>query len=86
MNNKIDNHTKKERARRLIEVSQELEIKYMEKFMNQEVEVLVEENIDGYSVGHTGNFIHVKIKGEYPHNEMKKATIKRIEYPYCIAE
>ena len=59
MDKKIDNREKKDRARRLIEVSEELEIKYMEKFINREVEVLVEEHKDGYSIGHTGNFLHI---------------------------
>lgn len=86
MTGKIDNHEKKERARRLIEESVELETNYMNKFKNKEVEVLVEEQKDGYSIGHTGNFLHVKIKGYYPHNEMVNVTITDVEYPYCLAE
>ena len=84
MDQKIDNREKKDRARRLIEVSEELEIKYMEKFINREVEVLVEEHKDGYSIGHTGNFLHVKFKGDYPVNEFVKVKIEKIDYPYCI--
>ena len=86
LDGKIDGGEKKKRARQLIEVSEELEINYMKKFINKEVEVLIEEVIDGYSYGHTGNFLHVKIRGEYPHNEMITVTIKDIEYPYCIGE
>ena len=86
LDGKIDGGEKKNRARQLIEVSEELEINYMNKFINKEVEVLIEEVIDGYSYGHTGNFLHVKIRGEYPHNEMITVTIKDIEYPYCIGE
>lgn len=84
MDGKIDEHEKKERSRRLIEVSHELEMNYMKKFINKEVDVLIEEFKDGYSYGHTGNYLHVKIKGELPHNEIVKVTIKSIEYPYCI--
>jgi len=84
MEGKIDEHEKKERSRRLIEVSKELEINYMKKFIGSEVEVLVEEFKDGYSYGHTGNFLYVKIKGKLPHNEIVKVTIKDIDYPYCI--
>ena len=58
----------------------------MSKFIDREVEVLVEEYKDGYSYGHTGNFLYVKIKGEYPHNSYKKVRIINIEYPYCIGE
>ena len=86
MSNKIDEHEKKERSRRLIEVSKELEIDYMKKFIGKEVEVLVEEYKDGYSYGHTGNYLYVKINRELPHNEMINVTIKNIEYPYVIGE
>ena len=86
LDGKIDNKEKKDRARRLIEVSKELEIKYMEKFINREVEVLVEEHKDGYSIGHTGNFLHVKFKGDYPVNEFVKVKIEKVDYPYCIGK
>lgn len=86
MENKIDEHEKKERSRRLIEVSKELEINYMKKFIGSEVEVLVEEYKDGYSYGHTGNYLYVKINKELPHNEIVKVVIKDIEYPYVIGE
>ena len=84
MDGKIDEHEKKERSRRLIEVSHELEMNYMKKFINKEVDVLIEEFRDGYSYGHTGNYLHVKINKELPHNEIVKVTVKDIEYPYVI--
>ena len=86
MDGKIDGTTKKDRARRLIEVSKELEENYMNKFIGKDMEVLIEEQKDGYSYGHTGNFLYVKIKEELPHNEMINVTIKDVKYPYCIAE
>lgn len=84
MEGKIDEHEKKMRSRKLIEVSKELEINYMKKFLNKKVEVLIEEFNDGYSYGHTGNYLYVKINKELPHNEIVKVTIKDIEYPYVI--
>lgn len=86
MDGKIDGHEKKMRARRLIEVSEELEIDYMKKFVDKDVDVLVEEYKDGYSYGHTGNFLYCKIKGELPHNEIVKVKVLDVEYPYCICE
>ena len=86
MDNKLDGSIKKERARKLIEVSKELEINYMQKFIDKDVEVLIEEYKDGYSYGHTGNFLYVKIKNELPHNDMVTVKIKDINYPYCIGE
>ena len=38
------------------------------KFINKDVEVLIENNRDGYSYGHTGNYLHVKVKGIYESN------------------
>ena len=86
MDGKLDNGVKKDRARRLIEVSHELETNYMKKYLDREIEVLIEENIDGYSYGHTGNYLYAKIKGELPHNEIVKVTVKNIEYPYVVCE
>ena len=84
MENKIDNKIKKQRAKRLIEISKELEISYMNSFINQTVEVLIEENKDGNSIGHTGNFLHVKIKKKYKQNEIVKVKLIKIDYPYII--
>ena len=58
----------------------------MNKFIGTNADVLIEEYIDGYSYGHTGNFIHVKIKGEFPHNEFVNVLLKSVEYPYMIGE
>ena len=86
MNDKLDGGIIKDRARVLIKVSEELEINYMNKFIGEEVEVLVEETIDGYSYGHTGNFLYCKIKGEYNHNEFINVKVSEIIYPYCICK
>lgn len=84
LDNKIDNKTKKDYAKRLISLSKELEIKYMKKFINKELEVLIEEEKDGYSYGHTSNYIHVKTKGNYPRNKVVNIKLKNIDYPYMI--
>ena len=86
MDNKLDNSIKKDRARRLIEVSHELETNYMSKYIGKEIEVLVEEYKDGYSYGHTGNYLYAKINRELPHNEIVKVKVKEISYPYVVCE
>lgn len=85
MDGKIEESVKKARARKLIEVSKKLEIKYMEKFIGKEIEVLIEEEKEGFCYGHTGNYLHVRVKDKYPHNEIVKVTIKKVNYPYCEA-
>ena len=77
---------RKDRARRLLEVSKELEVSYMKKFIGKDVSVLIEEVRDGYSFGHTGNFLHVKINKELLPNEIVDVKVIDVEYPYCIAE
>lgn len=84
--NHVSSEEKKRRARRLLEVSKELEMSYFNEYLNKEVEVLIEESKDGASFGHTGNYLHVKIMKELEHNTFVKVTITKIEYPYCIAE
>ena len=85
MDGKIDNSVKKDRARRLIEVSHELEIEYMKKFIGLDVDVLIEETIDGCSYGHTGNYLYVKINKELPHNKIVTVNLRDISYPYLIS-
>ena len=61
MSNQLDNAIKKQRARRLIEIDDKLQKEYNDKFLGTKVNVLVEEVIDGKSVGHTENFLKVII-------------------------
>ena len=86
MPNHIDQAEKKRRARELLLVSKDLEIAYAKKFLNKTEEVLIEETKDGYSYGHTSNYLHVKIAKELEHNTFVNVTIKEIDYPYCIGE
>lgn len=82
--NQVDGNVKKERARKLIELSNELEKKYMDKFKDEEIEVLIERSKDGYSYGHTSNYLPIKIEGKYESEEIVTVKISQIEYPYCI--
>ena len=86
MKDKIPGNIKKERAKKLIEVSHQLEINYMNKFVGKEEEVLIEEYKDGYSYGHTSNFLYVKVLGELQHNEFCNVLIDSVQYPYCIGK
>ena len=84
--NHLEGTIKKKRAKELLELSKKLEIDYMNKFINKEVEVLIEREKDGFSYGHTSNFLHVKILGKLKNNTFCKVKIKEISYPYCIGE
>jgi len=61
MDNQLDNSIKKERARRLIKIDEELQLNYNKKFLNEQVNVLIEEVKDKKSIGHTENYLKVII-------------------------
>ena len=84
--NHLSNEEKKKRSRRLLEVSKELEIDYFSKFVGTSESVLIEQYRDGYSYGHTGNFLNVKIEGKLEHNKFYDVLITDISYPYCIGK
>ncbi len=80
----VDDKVKKERVKTLLLLSRQLELDYMNKFLNREVEVLIEVSKDGYSIGHTTNYLQVKINKKLEHNTFVSVKITNIEYPYCI--
>ena len=85
MDNQIDNITKKERAHILIELSKNLELDYMNKFIDKNLEFIPETYKDGYLYGHTGNYLSIKLKGDKKLiNQIIPVKIVNIEYPYCI--
>jgi len=77
MENQIDENIKKERVKKLISLSNELEIKYLDSFMSKEVEVLIETTDELESIGHTGNYLKVIIDEKLPSNQL--VTVKIIE-------
>ncbi len=74
--NHLDNEIKKERARRLIKVSEELESKYNARFIGQVVNVLIEEVTKDFSVGHTSNYLRVYIMDQLNNNEDYEVQIE----------
>ena len=84
MENQIDEKTKKERVHILMNISKELELDYINKFIGCEVEFIPEVSKDGYIIGHTGNYLQIKSKIKSNGHETIKTTIKNIEYPYCM--
>ena len=83
---KVSESDKKDRVRRLIALSEKLEVEYMSKFIDKNVSVLVEEYKDGYSYGHTSNYLYVKVKGLFNKEEIIEVKIKDVEYPYVVGE
>lgn len=76
MENKIDNNIKKKRVKKLIALSDSLKKAYEEKFKNKELEVLIENNYDGFYHGYSSNYIEFKIKGKYKINNVYNIKFK----------
>lgn len=86
MDNQVDDVTKKNRAHVLIELSKELELNYMNKFIGKDIKFIPETYKDGYLYGHTGNYLAIKTKGNKELiNNIVKVKIEKIEYPYCVS-
>lgn len=83
----IDDSVKKKRARVLLNLSKELEINYMNNFIGKDLNVLIEQNHDRYCVGHTTNYLNVKIYNQNFESEtIVKVKLTKIEYPFVIGE
>lgn len=85
--NHISEQIKKQRVKKIIEISKKLELEYMNKFLNKEVAFIPEIYKDGYLIGHTGNYLLIKHKGKNAElNKTLKVKIKSTDYPYSIAD
>ena len=71
----VDGKIKEARSKKLIELSEKNEKEYHESCLGKEVEVLWEEEKNGYYQGHTKNYILAFGKSEEKlENKIKKAT------------
>ena len=61
MPNQVPESIKKDRVKRLITLSKELEKKYYDKFRGKKLDVLIEECDNGISFGHTSNYLYVSV-------------------------
>ena len=82
MPNQINGNIAEERSRKLIELSERNMKIYNEKYIGEEVEVLFEEKQGDYWVGHTRNYMVVKIKDE---NDLQN-RINNIRITECCNE
>ena len=75
----VDDTIKNERVHTILKLSNELESIYYNKFINKEVDVLIEEIKDNISIGHTDNYIKVYINELLEHNKIYKVKITEIK-------
>lgn len=83
----IDESVKKQRARILLDLSKELEIEYMKKHLNSEMDVLIEQTKGNYSLGHTTNYLNIKVYNKDCNSgDLIRVKLREIEYPFIIGE
>ena len=82
----IPEYLKKEETETLLKLSYELEVAYMKKFLGKKLEVLFETQKDGYSFGHTSNYLNVKVVGNIKSSNFETVTLINVEYPYIFGE
>lgn len=73
----VNPSVKKERAKKLIELSNELERAYNKKFIGESLEIITEEKVGDYVIGHTSNYLRVLIKGDYMLNKTYLVKIEK---------
>lgn len=62
-------------------------IREREHYIGRELEVLIEEEIDGYLYGYSENYLRVKVKGDKKIvNEIIKVKIASLEKELLIAD
>lgn len=75
MKNQIDSTIKEERSHKLIELSNNCEIEFLNRYIGKTVKVLFEKQDGEYIKGHTTNYLIVKVKGEDLENQIKSIKI-----------
>lgn len=89
--NQVANHIKEDRSKKLIELSNRCEYKFMESFIGKTLEVLFEQpvkNMEGYVEGLTDNYLSIAVKGDIKllRNEIFPVKIKEIKDNFLIGE
>ena len=77
MSGHIDGITKKERARKLLKLSEELENNYYNKNIGKKEKILIETKKNDYYYGHTTNYLYLKLKGDFKENEIYDIVVSK---------
>ena len=75
--NQIDGNIKEQRSHKLIDLSNKNEKEYLTDYIGKELEVLFEQEENGYYKGHTKNYIVVNTKGKNLENKILKVKITK---------
>lgn len=62
MKEQIEENVKEERSKKIIELSNFTEQEYLNKYVGKKIEILFEEEKNGFWKGHSKNYIMVKVE------------------------
>lgn len=79
MDNQVNGLIKKERVRKVLEISSEYEKKYYESYVGKVLEGLVEVHKDGKVIVLTSNYISVIVDDKLESNDIVKVRIDRVD-------
>ncbi|NLA32497.1 MAG: tRNA (N(6)-L-threonylcarbamoyladenosine(37)-C(2))-methylthiotransferase MtaB [Mollicutes bacterium] len=83
--NQINGKIKKERVKQIIEISNNQELEYAKKFIDQELDVLIEQ-VNEKSIGHTDNYLEITINEKLIPNKTYKVKITELKDNKIVAK
>lgn len=78
MKDQVDGEIKKKRVKKILELSNKLELNYYKKNIGASLEGVCEEKKDGTTLIHTSNFIPIIINEKVPNNKIVKVTLNDV--------
>ena len=75
MPNQVDESIKKERVKKLMDLSETMEKEYYNKFVGKELDILVEECDNNLSIGHSSNYLMIRLNEKLEVGQIYKRII-----------
>ena len=82
----LSNGVKEDRSRRAIAVAQEMAERYRKEYLGKPLQVLFEQEEDGYFTGHAPNYLKIYHRGADLHNTFKTVTPVALYQDGLLAE
>jgi threonylcarbamoyladenosine tRNA methylthiotransferase MtaB len=88
MKDQISGDIKNQRSDKIISVASEMEEKFLNRFVGKTIDILFEEKKDGYYIGHSKNYLKVKVedKGQDLENSIKNVIIEKVDGKLLFAK
>lgn len=75
----VDEKVKKERVKKVIDLSNELELDYYKKFIGKELPIIIETSKNGRSVGHSDNYILISVDHELSGGTKQNVIVTEVD-------